>query len=47
VYPYAMSHGSSLFVDHGDLIQKNIAFGTLVSEESTAGDIVQALPKVD
>ena len=47
VYPYAMSHGSSLFVDHGDLIQKNIAFGTLVSEESTAGDIVQGLPKVD
>jgi hypothetical protein len=47
VYPYAMSHGSSLFVNHGDLIQKNIAFGTLISEESTAGDIVQGLPKVD
>ena len=47
VYPYAMSHGSSLFVNHGDLIQKDIAFGTLVSEESTAGDIVQGLPKVD
>jgi hypothetical protein len=47
VYPYAMSHGSSLFVNHGDLIQKNIPFGTLVSLESTAGDIVQGLPKVD
>lgn len=47
VYPYAMSHGSSLFVNHGDLIQKNLPFGTLVSLESTAGDIVQGLPKVD
>jgi DNA-directed RNA polymerase subunit beta' len=47
VYPYAMSHGSSLFVNHGDLIQKNTPFGTLVSLESTAGDIVQGLPKVD
>jgi hypothetical protein len=47
VYPYALSHGSSLFVNHGDLIQKNIPFGTLVSLESTAGDIVQGLPKVD
>lgn len=47
VYPYAMSHGSSLFVNHGDLIQKNLPFGTLVSVESTAGDIVQGLPKVD
>lgn len=47
VYPYAMSHGSSLFVNHGELIQKNIPFGTLVSLESTAGDIVQGLPKVD
>ena len=47
VYPYAMSHGSSLFVNHGDLIQKDFSFGTLVSLESTAGDIVQGLPKVD
>lgn len=47
VYPYAMSHGSSLFVNHGDLIQKDLPFGTLVSLESTAGDIVQGLPKVD
>lgn len=47
VYPYAMSHGSSLFVNHGDLIQKDLPFGTLVSMESTAGDIVQGLPKVD
>ena len=47
VYPYAMSHGSSLFVNHGDLIEKNLPFGTLVSLESTAGDIVQGLPKVD
>lgn len=47
VYPYAMSHGSSLFVNHGDLIQKDLPFGTLVSLESTADDIVQGLPKVD
>lgn len=47
VYPYVMSHGSSLFVNHGDLIQKDLSFGTLVSMESTAGDIVQGLPKVD
>jgi hypothetical protein len=47
VYPYAMSHGSSLFVNHGDLIQKDLPLGTLVSMESTAGDIVQGLPKVD
>lgn len=47
VYPYAMSHGSSLFVNHGDFISKGFAFGTLVSRESTAGDIVQGLPKVD
>jgi hypothetical protein len=47
VYPYAISHGSSLFVNHGDFIEKNMPFGTLVSLASTAGDIVQGLPKVD
>ena len=30
-----------------ELIQKGVSFGALVSLESTAGDIVQGLPKVD
>jgi hypothetical protein len=47
VYPYAVSHGSSLFVEHGEFIQKDRPFATLVSLESNAGDIVQGLPKVD
>ena len=47
VYSYAMSSGSSLLVDQGQLIQKDVSFGTLLSFESDAGDIVQGLPKVD
>ena len=47
VYSYAMSSGSSLLVDQGQLIQKDVPFGTLLSFESDAGDIVQGLPKVD
>jgi hypothetical protein len=47
VYPYAVSHGSSLLVTQGDFIQRNTLFATLVSSESNAGDIVQGLPKVD
>jgi hypothetical protein len=47
VYPYVVSHGSSLFVEHGELIQKDRQFATLVSLEAKAGDIVQGLPKVD
>jgi hypothetical protein len=47
VYPYAMSHNSPVSVNHGELIQKGVSFGALVSLESTAGDIVQGLPKVD
>jgi hypothetical protein len=47
VYPYAVSHGSSLLVEHGQFIEKDTLFGTLVSLESNAGDIVQGLPKVD
>ena len=47
VYSYAMSNGSSLLVDQGQLIQKDVPFGTLLSFESDAGDIVQGLPKVD
>ena len=40
--------GHLLFVNHGDLIQKISAIWyTSVTEESTAGDIVQGLPKVD
>ena len=42
-----MSSGSSLLVDQGQLIQKDVSFGTLLSFESDAGDIVQGLPKVD
>ena len=47
VYSYAMSSGSSLLADQGQLIQKDVSFGTLLSFESDAGDIVQGLPKVD
>jgi hypothetical protein len=47
VYPYTLSHGSSLVVNHGAFLQKNTLFATLVSLESNAGDIVQGLPKVD
>ena len=45
--PYLIVPGSKLTVQHGSLVQANSVLGTLVSSESTAGDIVQGLPKVD
>ena len=47
VQPYLIVPGSKLTVQHGSLVQANSVLGTLVSSESTAGDIVQGLPKVD
>jgi hypothetical protein len=47
VQPYLIVPGSKLMVQHGSLVQANTVLGTLVTSESTAGDIVQGLPKVD
>lgn len=47
VQPYLLVPGSKLSVQHGDLVQEDTVLGTLVTSQSTAGDIVQGLPKVD
>ncbi|ACO50742.1 RNA polymerase beta'' chain (chloroplast) [Micromonas pusilla CCMP1545] len=47
VQPYTLSHGSPVFVRDGAFVTPKKPFAALVSRESTAGDIVQGLPKVD
>jgi len=47
VSPYLLVPGCTLEVTQGSLVSEGSLLGTLVSAESTAGDIVQGLPKVD
>ena len=47
VQPYLLVPGSNVVVKHGSLVQENSVLGTLMTSQSTAGDIVQGLPKVD
>tara|TARA_A100001234_G_scaffold139145_1_gene122133 strand:- start:1573 stop:4626 length:3054 start_codon:yes stop_codon:yes gene_type:complete len=47
VQPYLVVPGTQLEVQHGSLVTENDSLGKLVSAQSTAGDIVQGLPKVD
>jgi len=47
VQPYLIVPGTQLEVQHGSLVNETDSLGKLVSAQSTAGDIVQGLPKVD
>lgn len=45
--PYLISNGSTLHVDHNDLIQRGENIATLIFDRAKTGDIVQGLPRVE
>lgn len=45
--PYLISHGSTLYVNHNDLVQRGENIATLIFNRVKTGDIVQGLPRIE
>lgn len=45
--PYLISNGSTLHVDHNDLVQRGENIATLIFDRAKTGDIIQGLPRVE
>ena len=45
--PYFISKGTTMYVNHGDFIQKSKVICLLIYEKIISGDIIQGLPKIE
>lgn len=45
--PYLVSSGSTLYIDHTNLVQRGEYIASLIFERAKTGDIVQGLPKIE
>jgi DNA-directed RNA polymerase subunit beta' len=45
--PYFISKGTTMYINHGDFIQKSKVICLLIYEKIISGDIIQGLPKIE